>query len=191
MTRWLALPLWIVAVLIFAAAPARADLGGEVPSPGTCDYPAVGHSGNYFNVYVYVCDFPTEVNGAHHHCEYGGAMIQGQAGISIAFFNANLSGNLGVISGWCDWLCPSGERADQPNPPGGWKNFMIARTCKPVGPPPLSPWGTVDNPNPPPPTPAAVDQMQPIVQAPWQPGLNPGTQTNPGALPSIPQEPAR
>lgn len=185
--------LWVIAVAVWLAAPAQATLGGEVPSPDTCDYPAVGHSGMYggiVDVYIYVCDFPTEVNGAHHHCEYGGAVAQAQAGVSIMFFTANISGNVGVITGWCDWVCPDGWLSDAPNPPGGWKNYIIPRPCKSRAPPPPSPWATPDNPNPPPPEPPPpVDQTQPLVPTPWQPGLNPGLQTNPGSLPQIPQEP--
>lgn len=134
---WLSIPL------------ARADVGGEVPSPGICDYPFIGHSdmigiGPAANVYDYVCDGPMEINGSHWHAVLYGESVQlaVQAGISMMVFNANVqaTGNLGAIHGWNGYVCPDGSLADWPNPVGSWKNWIDRSVkCKPVGPPPLLP----------------------------------------------------
>jgi hypothetical protein len=177
-------------------APARADVGGEVPAPGLCDYPFIGHSemaggGPFANVFVYVCDGPTEINGSHWHAELNGEAVQAaaSAGISMAFFNAggSMTGNLGGIGGSTSWRCPDMTLAAPPNPPGAWKNEMTPAKCKTVAP----------NPDLPPP----ADQEPPAAEGPpappappapapapgWEPGLSPAItnpdKPNPEALP--------
>lgn len=148
MTRLLALLLWPLAVLCIWAAPARADVGGEVPGPGLCDYPAIGGSGAEFGAYHYVCDFPTEINGSHHHCQYGGGMIQGNLGVSFMFVNASITTPLGVLEGVCYWACPDMSVSDPPNPPGAWKSYIRPAACKTIGPNPTAPPPPVDPPVP-------------------------------------------
>lgn len=156
----------LFAPLLFSVPLARADVGGTVPAPGLCDYPGVGSShmvgaGPFSNVYVYWCDFPTEINGSHWHAELAGDSVQAalSAGITIAFFSAggSLGGNLGYIGGSTSWRCPDNTLAAPPNPPGAWKNGITPSKCITVGPNPDLPppddhaSGAVtnpDNPNP-------------------------------------------
>ena len=127
----------IVALIVAAAPAAHANVDGEMPGPGLCDYPGIGTSNMIMNAYVYTCDFPMEENGSHWHCEYAGGVINGSVGVSIMMFNAGISGFLGAISGSCSWRCPSGAlAASAPNPPGAWKNYVSPRKCKEVPPPP-------------------------------------------------------
>lgn len=135
----------VVALFCLCDPEARADVGGEVPSPGLCDYPGVGASamigaGPFANVYMYYCDFPTEINGSHWHAELGGNAVQAalSAGVTIAFFNAggSLSGNLGLILGSTSWRCPDMTLAEAPNPPGAWKNHITPSKCKTIAPNP-------------------------------------------------------
>jgi fermentation-respiration switch protein FrsA (DUF1100 family) len=175
--RWLALPLWLTAVLVFLAAPARADLGGAVPSPGNCDYPAVGNWGlDGPGVYHWVCDFPTEVNGAHHHCQAGGAATNITLGVSFMFVNASMSTPTGVMPGICYWACPDLSVSEPPNPPGAWKSYIRPAACKTVAPNPLAP--------PPPPEPPGPGDPGYIYQPPannLDPTLpNPDNTTPPG-----------
>lgn len=123
----------------------HADVGGEVPSPGLCDYPFIGHSemigaGPAANVYLYVCDGPTEINGSHWHAELSGESVQAAvtAGVSLMFINANVAatGNLGALGGSTSWRCPDNSlSATAPNPPSAWKNAIQPKACEPAGPP--------------------------------------------------------
>lgn len=115
-----------------------------MPGPDVCDYPGVGESGlDGVGVYHYWCDFPTEENGSHWHCVDGGAASVGSVGVSFFMFQAGLQTELGVIHGSCHWVCPDGRlSATPPNPPGAWKNYLVARPCVPVPEPPPEQQGT-------------------------------------------------
>ena len=93
MIRWCVVLVCSVAASVYFAAPARADIGGSVPSPGGCDYPSVGTFGAAFGEYDYACQFPLEENGSRHTTLYGGGMWQVTAsfGVSFMIFNASVS----------------------------------------------------------------------------------------------------
>lgn len=167
----------LVFVLLCSSTPvARAGPDGAIPAPGLCDYPGIGGSGQITNVYYYTCDFPVEINGSHWHCELGGADLQAAvtAGLSIAFFNLSgtLSGQVGAITGSCSWRCPDNTLADAPNPPGAWKNHLVATKCTTVGaapprpgenqpPPPAGPVQAASDLLAPPPAPAVTNPDNP------------------------------
>ena len=71
------------------------------------------------------CDYPTEINGSHMHCEAGGFGVNGilggpaNGGGSFAFGGAGI----GALS--CTWRCPDGAMAPAPNPPGLWREYMV------------------------------------------------------------------
>lgn len=193
MKRLLLILAAVIAVAVFAAAPARADVGGSVPSPGGCDYPSVGTFGAAFGEYDYACQFPVEENGSRHTTLYGGGMWQVTAsfGVSFMIFNAGISATVpvGVLRGISYYACPDFSFADQPNPPGAWKNYLKPKPCKSIGPKPellrdmpAPPPGAP----PPPPLPdpiAPAPPPEPVIPsnmpaAPWQPGLSPAI-TNP------------
>jgi hypothetical protein len=160
------LALWM------ALAPmVHADLGnaGPGPSPGLCAYPAVCDGGEAGvgagAVYWYWEDFPTELNGSHRHCAWGGAAAEGniQVGFSMIIqIGAGVEAPLGALKGGCFYVCPDMQEAMMPNPPGGWKDAIRPTKCQPIGRNPFLP--------PPPP-----------VDAPIAPPI--GEQ---GAVPSIP-----
>lgn len=182
MRAWLA----GLAALVLFAPVASADVGGEVPSPGLCEYPGVGSShsigaGPFTNIYVYYCDFPTEINGSHWHAELAGDMVQSalSAGVSIMFFQAggSLSGNLGYIGGSTSFRCPDNTLAEAPNPPGAWKNGIHPTPCKTIGPAPPPP----GVPPPPPESPPEVGAAQNAVNNPVAPAVTDPVNPNPGA----------
>jgi len=111
---------------------AQADVGGNVPGPGLCDYPGVGGSGMEMGSYHYWCDFPTEENGSRWHCEYGGGVVQGTGGVNIFMFNAQVTAPLGALEGACSFRCPDGSLSAEPNPPGAWKNALTPKKCFPL-----------------------------------------------------------
>src|SRR5690349_16136025 len=114
----------VAAFTVLSLPNAHADVGGQVPGPGSCDYPMIGSQGMDFGVYDYQCAGPTEVNGSHWQAFYGGAAATGTVGagvgVSIAFFNAgvnaSLSAPVGVLRGVQYWACPDLSVAAQPNP---------------------------------------------------------------------------
>lgn len=175
MTRWLALPLWVVAVLIFAAAPARASIDGSVPSPGGCDYPSVGTFGAAFGEYDYACQFPVEENGSRHTTLFGGGMwiVSGTIGVSFLIFNASVTATspAGVLRGISYWACPDFSFAEQPQPPGAWKNYLKPKPCKSIAPRPEL---IRDMPAPPPgvpvPPPPPQPELAPPPSGPGEPG---------------------
>jgi hypothetical protein len=129
-----------VAWLLLSCPSAKADIGGQVPGPGLCEYPGVGSSGMIMSSYHYYCDFPTELNGSHWHCEYGGFAMSGvgTVGVNIMMFSASAGviGNVGGLNGSCSWRCPDMTMAEAPNPPGAWKERIRPANCKPIGPNP-------------------------------------------------------
>lgn len=109
------------------APPANAGPGGTWPAPGLCDYPGVGQSGLVGVVPYYFCDFPTEANGTHWHCEAGGVSVGGGAFTGTSGLGVGGLGNFGFAFGSCYFKWPDGTLAPPPNPPGAWKNFMVPR----------------------------------------------------------------
>lgn len=148
--RWFAIGCaigaFITAVLVvFAVAKARADVGGQQVSPGNCPYPAVGPFGFDGVAEHYACDFPTEINGSHHRCLFGGAATSVVAGVSLFVFNAGVVQPVGVLEGQCYWACPDGSMAEEPNPVGTWQGSSTATTpvkrtpCKSIAVNPFTP----------------------------------------------------
>lgn len=108
--------------MLTASAPAHADSFGY-----PCQYPGVGTGAFVFGAEGQFCDFPTEVNGTHWHCESGGVRL---GGLGLAGQNGISLGALGVIGGGgegCSWRCPDNTLGPAPNPPGGWKEYMVPR----------------------------------------------------------------
>jgi hypothetical protein len=101
---------------ITAAPPAHASI---------CEYPGVGVGANVIFGRGVFCDFPTEINGSHWHCEAGGVDLGGAfvfnpgSGVGIS----NAGGGIGGAS--CSWRCPDGSMAPPPNPPGAWKDYLV------------------------------------------------------------------
>jgi len=83
--------------------------------------------GNWF-----YCDFPIEINGSHWHCAYGIFILGGLCG-NGPNFGGTLGLQIGVGGGNCCWACPDLTQAEQPNPPGAWKNKATPEKCKTVG----------------------------------------------------------
>jgi hypothetical protein len=113
----------LTGVAVWAAAPARA---------GLCDYPGVGVGANIFGIRGYFCDFPTEINGSHWHCEAGNASIGGVFGTTIGDIGTVGVAGGGVGGSSCTWRCPDNTMAPAPNPPGEWKSYLTphANACK-------------------------------------------------------------
>lgn len=190
-TLWRAAIFACLPVAFVCAPTARADVGGSVPSPGGCDYPAVGTFGAAFGEYDYACQFPIEINGSRHTTLYGGGMWQvtATAGVSFMMFNASIGAQIpaGVLRGITYWACPDFSMAAAPNPPGAWKNAITPSPCKTIAPrPQVIP---DDAPPPPPGIPAPPPPPAPIVAPPPDapadvppaptPGAAPGVVTNP------------
>jgi hypothetical protein len=130
----------LAAAAVLLATPAQASIDGSVPSPGGCDYPAVGTFGAAFGEYDYACQFPVEENGSRHTTLFGGGMwtVSVQAGIAFMIFNASVTATspVGVLRGITYWACPDLSMAAAPNPPGAWKAALTPKTCKPLAPRP-------------------------------------------------------
>lgn len=178
--RVLAIPVALFAAVWLAGA-ASADVGGSVPSPGGCDYPAVGTFGAAGGEYDYACQFPLEINGSRHTTLYGGGMWQvtATAGVSFLMFNASIGAQIpaGVLRGISYWACPDFSMAEAPNPPGAWKNEIHPGPCKTLAPRPV-PVSPDQMPPPPPGAPPLPDVPEPVAPAPT-PGAVPGAVTNP------------
>jgi hypothetical protein len=187
----------LLLVLWFGIAPARANVGGSVPSPGECDYPGVGTFGAAFGEYDAGCAFPTEINGSHWQLLYGGGMWQVQAGAGFSLgvsLNFQVNSPAGVLRGITYWACPDLSMAEAPNPPGAWNQHITPSPCKTVAPrpvllrdepPPPPPFGVP----PPPPPPADIEPPLPA-----GPPVTPqtGAQTNPTpGNPVAPDSPRR
>jgi len=112
------------------AAPAHGDVGGSVPGPGLCSYPGIGMSGMIMGADYFFCDFPTEENGSHWHCEYGGWTLGG-GNISGPNGGIGLITGLGAVAGSCTWRWPDNTLAPAPNPPGAWKNYLVPKLPPP------------------------------------------------------------
>lgn len=179
--------LVVALVSLSGVAPANADIGGSVPSPGECPYPATGAFGAAGGEYDYACQFPVEINGSRHTTLFGGGMWQVSAtvGISFMMFNASLGVLIpaGVLRGITYFACPDLSMAADPNPPGAWKNEIHPPPCKPLAPRPVlirpgdEPQPPPGVPPPPPPPPGPMSATQPAVTNPENP--NPDATVNP------------
>jgi hypothetical protein len=176
MRRLAALIGFLVAVW-FCDPIAHADIGGTVPSPGECPYPATGAFGAAGGEYDYACQFPVEINGSRHTTLFGGGMwfITGTVGFSFLMFNASLSAQApaGVLRGITYFACPDFSMAADPNPPGAWKDEIHPPPCKPLAPRPvlIRPGDQPPPPPgiPPPPAPPAPVSTGPAVTNPDNP----------------------
>jgi hypothetical protein len=154
---------FIVAAVLFACGVARADMGNPAGGigPGLCDYPAICVSGmaggGVAAMYWFFSDEPTEINGSHRHCEYGGAVTQFTGGLSFLMFSAQVSAPVGGLVGGCSYRCPNNAQAEElmPNPPSMWlsqgRGYNGVK-CRSVGDPlprPDEPGGIVGPPLPP------------------------------------------
>ena len=122
MGRWLLLAAMLAGFSVLSAPPAAA---------GLCEYPGVGVGANVFVARGAYCDFPTEVNGSHWHCEAGSAGLGG-----VGVFNGDI-GSIGIGGGGvggasCSFRCPDNTPAPAPNPPGLWKTYLAPHpnACK-------------------------------------------------------------
>jgi len=138
MKRLAALGIVAAAWLVLGVPAAQADIGGNVPGPGVCDYPGMGGSGMEMGVYHYWCDFPIEENGSRWHCEYGGGAVQGAEGLNLMMFAPSILAPVGVLASSCSFRCPDGSLSAAPNPPGAWKNALTPKQCVPVSVSPVS-----------------------------------------------------
>ena len=120
----------MVTRLIFVATLSAFSVVVPVSNADTqCPYPGVGVLGvNVGPIAGGFCDFPTEINGSHWHCQGGGVNL----GLGVLGNTVGGSGNLGFtqsgagISGLsCNWRCPDGVDAPAPNPPGAWKEYLV------------------------------------------------------------------
>lgn len=123
----MALFVAIAAVVLLPAGRASAD-------DMACPYPMTG-----FSVKVQIaveagggfCDGPTEINGSHWHCEFGGA-VAGGGGIALTpiqgfTIGGIASGGIGGGGKGCSWRCPDSSLTTQPNPPGAWRDYLVVR----------------------------------------------------------------
>ena len=119
--------IWLVPIMVSSATfifpPPRANAG-------LCDYPAVLTGATVFFAQGSYCDWPTEINGSHMHCEAGGLGVD--AGAAIGGGSTLGLGGAGVGGVSCTWRCPDNTMAPAPNPPGAWKWYMVAvpNACK-------------------------------------------------------------
>lgn len=179
MKRMIWITIILLVLLMFQAPDANAG--------NQCEYPGVGVGATIIFGGGGFCDFPTEINGSHWHCEAGGINLGG--GFA---FNSNGVGIVnsggGITGASCSFRCPDNTLAPAPNPPGAWKEYLIpvANACKdhmqpagswsePVRPdeggPVIPPVG------PPAPIPAPQDQGAPPIGV----GPNLSNQLPPGA----------
>lgn len=112
---------------IFSAGVANAD-----PFAYPCQYPGVGFGAEVFGVSGQFCDYPTEVNGSHWHCESGGFRTGGVGVATSQGVSLGALASLGASGDGCSFRCPDGTVAPAPNPPGDWKTYLIPRLnfCK-------------------------------------------------------------
>ncbi|AYP70014.1 hypothetical protein I5G62_gp28 [Mycobacterium phage CRB2] len=109
----------MLAALVSFAAPAHAD------SPFHCPYPAVSMGADVLGGEGEFCDYPTEANGAHMHCEAGGFHAGGIGLAGGDIFNFGLLSNAGAGGYSCTWRCPDNSLALAPNPPGQWREKIV------------------------------------------------------------------
>jgi len=104
------------ASIFLPAGSAHADL---------CPYPGVGSGGGALFAQGGFCDYPTEINGSHLHCEAGGFGVNGVVGQATSGGGSFGFGGAGIGALSCTWRCPDGAMAPAPNPPGMWRQYMV------------------------------------------------------------------
>ena len=104
------------ASIFLPAGSAHADL---------CPYPGVGSGGGALFAQGGFCDYPTEINGSHMHCEAGGFGVNGILGGATSGGGTFAFGGAGIGALSCSWRCPDGAMAPAPNPPGLWREYMV------------------------------------------------------------------
>ncbi len=114
-TRWAAPTV----LLPLAAGFSAVTMSAPKAEADYCEYPAVGYSANLALGTGAYCDYPTEINGSHLHCEGGGF---GLGGGNFQSFSIDAFG-IGGFS--CTWRCPDNTPAPAPNPPGAWETYMV------------------------------------------------------------------
>src|ERR1700746_2510450 len=86
----------------FLAPSAEADTQCPYPGVGILNVNVAGISGGF-------CDFPTEINGAHWHCQGGGVDL-GLAATGVGVGSTGTGGiagsGQGVSGVSCNWKCP-------------------------------------------------------------------------------------
>ncbi len=102
-----------ISLLSMTAAFPAITLSTPTANADECQYPAVGISANTILGNGSFCNYPTEINGSHLHCESG----------SYGFGDGS-SGGLNISGSSCTWRCPDMTLAPAPNPPGAWMNYM-------------------------------------------------------------------
>ena len=161
--------LGIVGATIMLPAPiARADI---------CPYPGVGVGVNVLVGQGGFCDYPTEINGSHMHCETGGFSLGGGfAFTDTGGFGGSVSP--GISGASCSWRCPDGVKAPQPNPPGAWNQYLVVMDSTNFCKDHMVPNGFWSDPVLP------TEGIPPINVEPPQPGEMPPPQPVPPALPT-------
>ncbi len=106
----------VCASVFLPAGSAHADL---------CSYPGVGEGAVVFFGRGGFCDYPTEINGSHLHCEGGGVGIGGVLGQAGDMGTSFAFGGSGIGGSGCSWQCPDGTLSPAPNPPGAWREYMV------------------------------------------------------------------
>ena len=104
------------ASIFLPAGSAHADL---------CPYPGIGSGGGALFAQGGFCDYPTEINGSHMHCEAGGFGANGIIGQATNGGGSFAFGGAGIGALSCTWRCPDGAMAPAPNPPGLWREYMV------------------------------------------------------------------
>jgi hypothetical protein len=173
------------------APTAHADTQCPYPGVGVLDVNIVGVGGGF-------CDFPTEINGSHWHCQAGGINLGGVFGGA----NGGLSvgGNPAGIGGVsCNWRCPDGADAPAPNPPGAWVRYLVPMNTTNFCKDHMTPNGLWTNPvlpteglppagQQPPPPPQPVPAPVPWLSPPGPPASAPAEEPSPiepGPLPGL------
>ena len=106
----------VCASVYLPAGSAHADL---------CPYPGIGSGGGALFAQGGFCDYPTEINGSHMHCEAGGFGANGIIGQATNGGGSFAFGGAGIGALSCTWRCPDGAMAPAPNPPGLWREYMV------------------------------------------------------------------
>jgi len=118
----------VVAASSVAAAAMILLLATAPPAKAICEYPSVGVAVNVGGISGFFCDFPTEINGSHMHCQAGGIAL-GLGGVFTTLGNGGNAGGVvagqGINGASCNWRCPDGTDAPAPNPPGMWREYLV------------------------------------------------------------------
>ena len=160
----------------FLAPPAKADTQCPYPGVGILNVNVGGIAGGF-------CDFPTEINGAHWHCEGGGVGL----GLAASGAGVGSMGTLGIagvgqgVSGVsCNWRCPDNTDAPAPNPPGAWREYLAPMNTTNYCKDHMTPAGFWSVPTLP------TEGIPPAGELAPQPGETPAPQPIPPPLPTEP-----